>query len=987
MRHVLGMDWLGGYPTACHRVMFAASNSMNLRCSLASDFGVSQLGLAGHRLFRHEAVMRSAMKLVGRRSECGMLDRLVEAVCAGQSRALVLCGEPGVGKTALLQHLVARAASCRVMQTAGVESEMELAFAGLHQMCAPLLAGLDYLPERQSDALRIALGVSSGLAPDRFLVGLATLGLLAHAAEQGPVVCVVDDEQWLDRASAQVLGFVARRLAAESVGLVFAARAPTADLAGLSQLPVQGLGAADARTLLDAELTVPLDGWVRDQLVAETRGNPLALLEWPRALTTQQWTGGFGLPGAVRLPGGVAEGFRHRLDLLPEPTRRLLLIAAADPLGDAGLVWRAAARLGIDGEAAVPAVEDGLVEFGTRVLFRHPLVRSVVYTSALVRERRQVHGALAQVTDVRLDPDRHAWHGAQAAAGPDEDVAAELEGSAGRAQARGGLAAAAAFLERAAALTVHPEKRVERALSAASAQVQAGGFDIAQDLLSLAKGLAPSAFQQARIEMLEAELAFATARGGDAPQLLLKAAQRLESIDAGLARATYLQAVTAAIFTDALIRGDVGQLAEAAAAAPPPTGTPSATDLLLDGVAAHYTQGYAAGAPILRAALDQLSRSPENDLRGHLLASMLAYQHLWDHGRWQHLSDRYLELARSLGALSELPSALMSKVCCLAYAGELSAAAALNHELEAVIEATGVRIGPYAAMTVAAMRGRPGEVADLIDAARTDLIQRRESFGITTAHFTSAMANNAVGNYQAAMRSATESELFSAPILPPPLADSPTGHRQLPSLLARLSVGAAFTVEVVEAAARCGHTDLAADAVGKLAEVTSGSGTDWACGLEARCRALLADGTDAEDLYRESIERLGRTTLRPDLARTHLVYGEWLRRERRRGEARAELRRAHHMFEEMGMEGFAGRAHRELEATGETARKRTIAPDPQMLTAQEAQIARLARDGHSNPEIGARLFISTRTVEYHLQKVFTKLDVQSRRQLDRVLPD
>jgi DNA-binding CsgD family transcriptional regulator len=921
-----------------------------------------------------------AMKLVGRRAECSMLDRLVEAVNSGQSRALVLCGDPGAGKTALLQHLISRAAQCQVVEIAGVESEMELAFAGLHQLCAPLLAGLDDLPERQGDALRIVFGMSSAPAPDRFLVGLATLGLLAQTAQQRPLVCVVDDQQWLDRASAQVLGFVARRLAAESVGLVFAARVPTADLAGLSQLPVAGLGAADARALLDAELTAPLDSWVRDQLVAETRGNPLALLEWPRALTTQQWAGGFGLPVAVRLPGGVAEGFRRRLEMLPEPTRRLLLVAAADPLGDSGLVWQAAAQLGIDPEAAVPAVEDRLVEFSTRVLFRHPLVRSVVYTSASLQDKRQVHGALAHVTDMQQDPDRHAWHRAHAAAGPDEDVAAELEGSAGRAQARGGLAAAAAFLERATELTLDPEKRAERALAAASAQVQAGGFDAARDLLSVVNALAPNDFQQARIEMIEAELAFATTHGGDVPQLLLKAAQRLEPIDADLARLIYLQAVTAAIFSDAVIRGDVGQLVQAAAAAPPPASAPTATDLLLDGIVAHYTQGYAAGAPILRMALDQFGAgmSPEKELRGHLLASMLAYQHLWDHDRWQRLSDRYVELARSLGALGELPLALMSKVCCLAYAGELSAAAALNQELQAVMEATGGRFAPYAALTVAGMRGRPGDVTSLIDTARSDLIRRGERFGMTTAYFTSAMANNGVGNYQAALNAATKTELFSA--LTP-------GHCQSSSLHARLSVGALFTVEFIEAAARCGHTDVAAEAVDMLGEVTSGSGTDWACGVEARCRALVTDGPLAEDLYRESIDRLGPTQLRPDLARAHLLYGEWLRRERRRSEARAELRCAHDMFEQMGMEGFAQRAHRELEATGETARKRTATTDRQLLTAQEAQIARMARDGHSNPEIGARLFISTRTVEYHLQKVFTKLDVQSRKQLDRVLSD
>lgn len=929
------------------------------------------------------------MNLVDRRAERGMLDRLVEAVCAGQSRALVLCGEPGVGKTALLQYLIGQSAECRVMQTAGVESEMELAFAGLHQLCAPLLGGLDGLPGPQGDALRVVFGMGSGPAPNPFLVGLATLGLLAYAAEERPLLCVIDDEQWLDRASAQVLGFVARRLATESVGVVFGARVPTSDLAGLSQLPVQGLGAADARALLDAEVSAPLDGWVRDQLVAECCGNPLALLEWPRALTTQQWSGGFGLPGAVRLPGGVAEGFRQRLEVLPEQSRRLLLIAAADPLGDAGLVWRAAARLGIDTEASGPAVEDGLVEFGTRVLFRHPVVRSVVYTSASVQERRRVHGALAQVTDARLDPDRRAWHGAHAAAGPDEDVAAELEGSAGRALARGGLAAAAAFLERATMLTLHPEKRVERALGAASAQVQAGSFDAARDLLSVAEAQAPNDFQQARIELIEAELAFATTRGGDASQLLLKAAQRLESIDAGMARTTYLQAVTAAVFNDQVTRGDVGQLAQAIAAAPRPLGTPNAADLLLDAIAAHNARGYAAGAAILRDAMDLFATetSPDSELRGRWLCSLLACWHLWDHRRWQLHSEGYLELVRGRGALSELPTALTSEVYRLAYFGELRAAAALNQELQSLMEATGARFAPYAPLYVAAMRGRPGEVTDLIDAARSDLSQRGEWFGITTASFASALAYNGVGDYQAALRSASEWELFSVLISSLPEPARPTGDRPASSLLGRLSVGSYWTVEVVEAAARCGRAHIATAAVEMLAEVTTPSGTDWACGVEARCRALVADGPAAEELYRESIQRLGRTPLRPDLARAHLLYGEWLRRERRRSDARTELRLAHNMFEEMGMEGFAGRAHRELEATGETARKRTIERNPQLLTAQEAQIARMARDGHSNPEIGARLFISTRTVEYHLQKVFTKLDVQSRRQLDRVLSD
>jgi DNA-binding CsgD family transcriptional regulator len=851
---------------------------------------------------------------------------------------------------------------------------MELAFAGLHHLCAPLLPDLPVLPERQGDALRIVFGLSSGLAPDQFLVGLAVLGLLAHAAERQPLVCVVDDEQWLDRASAQILGFVARRLVAESVGMVFAARSPTSHLAGLPHLSVEGLRTADAKALLDAELTAPLDSRVRDLLVAETRGNPLALLEWPRALTTQQWAGGFGLPTALRLPGGVEAGFRQRLEVLPESTRRLLLIAAADPLGDAGLVWRAAARLGIEAKAAGPAVDDGLVQFGTRVLFRHSLVRSVVYASATVQDRQQVHDALAQVTDVQGDPDRHAWHIAQAAAGPDEEVAAELEGSAGRAQARGGLAAAAAFLERATSLTLNPEKRVTRALAAASAQVQAGAFDAARDLLSVANALAPSDFQQARIDLIQAELAFATSRGDDAPRLLLKAAHRLEQIDARLARSTYLQAMAAAFFADEMTRGEIGlEIASAVADRAPLSGAPSATDLLLNGFAAHYTEGYAAGAPILRRALEQFGTgmSPEKEVREHLLAGTLA-RHLWDHDRWQLLSDRYIELARSLGALSELPPALTSKVVWLALAGELSAAAALNEELRVVMEAIGSSFGPYAALAVAAMRGRLVEVTDVIAAARGDLSERGEHQGIAFADWASAVVNNGAGNYREAMAAAL-----------------PSGHRNgAPSLPSRVSgLRGLRMVEFIEAAVHCGHTDVAADAVQKLAAVTSASGTDWARGVETRCRALVSQGHAAEDLFRESIGRLGRTRLRPDLARAHLLYGEWLRRERRHTNARTELHVAHDMFEEMGMEGFVERSRRELQATGETRRKRTITADPQTLTAQEANIARMARDGHSNPEIGSRLFISTRTVEYHLQKVFTKLSIQSRGQLNRVLSD
>ena len=516
-------------------------------------------------------------ELTGRRAECVVLDRLMAAVRTGESRALVVHGEPGVGKTALLQYLAGQASGCRVAPAGGVQSEMELAFAVLHQLCAPMLDRLERLPAPQRDALRTAFGLSAGPAPDRFLIGLAALGLLSEVAGDRPLVCIVDDEQWLDSASAQVLAFVARRLGAESVGLVFGARVPTGDLAGLPELVVRGLREDDARALLDSALTGPMDRRVRDQVIAEAHGNPLALLELPRGGTAAELAGGFGLPGTISLSGSIEESFRRRIEALPAGTRRLLLLAAADPTGDPALVRRAARRLGVGAEAAGPAVEAGLAEFGVRVRFRHPLVRSVVYRSAPGQERQLAHAALAEVSDPELDPDRRAWHRAQAAPGPDEDVAGELERSAGRAQARGGLAAAAAFLERAVMLTPDPARRAGRALAAANTKVQAGAFDAAQDLLAAAGAGPLSEFEQARVDLLRAQLAFVTNRGGDAPLLLVKAARRLEPVDAGLARATYLDALTASTLAGRLARpgGHTLEVARAASAAPRPPGEPA----------------------------------------------------------------------------------------------------------------------------------------------------------------------------------------------------------------------------------------------------------------------------------------------------------------------------------------------------------------------------------------------------------------------------
>jgi DNA-binding CsgD family transcriptional regulator len=913
------------------------------------------------------SVRGGAIELIGRDAERDTLDKFVAAVRAGDSQAVVVSGEAGVGKSALLDYLAGNGSGCRIARAAGVQSEMELPFAGLHQLCAPMLDSLQRLPPPQRDAVRTAFGMSAGPAPDRFLVGLGVLSLLSEVAEERPLVCVVDDEQWLDRASAQVLGFVARRLVAESVGMVFAVRTPSSELAGLTELRVEGLHEADARTLLDAALTGPLDARVRDQILAETQGNPLALLELPRGLTTQQLAGGFGFPGAVRLSGGIDESFRQRVGLLPEQTRRLLLIAAAEPVGDPVLVWGAAAKLGIGPEAAESAVEAGLAEFGTRVRFRHPIVRSVVYGSALPQERQEVHGALAEGTDAQLDPDRRAWHRANAAPGPDEAVAAELERCADRARARGGVAAAVAFLERATMLTLDPARRTERALGAAGANLQAGAFDAVRHMLSLAEAGAITDLQQARIDLLAAGLAFVTNRGSDAPSLLLKAAKRLEQIDPELSRASYLQAFSAAMMAGRLaLGGGVLEVARAVGAAPPPRHATRASDLFLDGLAAHFEEGFEAGLPILRSALEVfgIGMSVDEQLRCHWVAGVGA-PHLWDDERWHLLSERHVQLARGVGALTDLPLALSMRAFTMLFAGDMTGAACLVGEIQVVMDATGSHLAPYAELGLAALRGEQAEAAALIDATISEVNLRGGGIGIAVVEWWNAVLNNGLGSYEKAMQAAQRATSYSVELVVPGWAE----------------------VELVEAAVRSGHDDVAADALRRLAERTTPCGTDWARGVEARSRALLSESDAAERLYLESIESLGNTRIRTELARAHLLYGEWLRRERRRIDARAQLRIAHKMLEAMGMEAFAERARRELRATGETARKRSVATGDTQLTAQEAQVARMARDGLTNAEIGARLFISPRTAQYHLRKVFTKFGIESRGQLDAVLPD
>ena len=899
-----------------------------------------------------------------------MLAGLVTAVRAGESRVLVVRGEPGVGKTALLDYLDEQAEGCRVVHVAGVQSEMDFAFAGLHQLLAPMLDYLEQLPVPQREALRTVFGLSEGPVPDRFLVALAVLSLLSEAAGERPLLCVIDDEQWLDQASAQALGFAARRLGADPVGLVFAARVPGEELAGLPELAVGGLAEANARALLDSALAGPLDARVRDQIVAEAEGNPLALLELPRGMTPAELAGGFGLPAARSLTGRIEDSFQRRLDALPTQTRRLLLLAAADPSGDPALVWQAAGRLGLPvQEVAAPAVDAGLAEFGARMRFRHPLVRSVAYRSAPFKERQEVHEALAEATDPTADPDRRAWHRAQAAAGPDEEVAAELERSAGRAQARGGLAAAAAFLERSMLLTADPARRGERTVAAAQVSVQAGAFDKALGLLVMAEAGPLDELQGALVELLRGQVAFASGMGGDAPPLLLRAAARLEPLNPDLARETYLNAWGAAVFAGRLEgAGELVEISRAARAAPAPAHPPRPVDLLLEGFALASTDGRAAAAPALRqaAAAFASERTPAEDrLRWAWLAGNTAV-YLWDVDGYDAISAGATQLMRAAGALGQLPLGLQAQAAVATWCGDFPAAAALITEVRLVTEATGTLMAPYAAISLTAARGRESEAAPLLEATMAEALGGGQGIAVSWVRWATAILHNGLGRYADA---AAAAELAS----------------EVPEYL----VSGLALPDLVEAAARTGNTRLATGAVDRLAETTQPGGTDWGLGVEARSRALVSQGLAAEELYREAIDRLGRTRLRPDLARAHLLYGEWLRRENRRTDAREQLRTAHDQLSAIGMEAFAERARRELLATGETARKRTARPAvaaSQELTPQEAQVARLARDGVSHPEIGAPLFISSHPVQYHLGKVFAKLGISSRNQLHRVLP-
>jgi DNA-binding CsgD family transcriptional regulator len=832
-----------------------------------------------------------------------VLDRLVGGVLAGQSRVLVVRGEAGVGKTALLEYLAGAAAGCRVARASGVESEMELVFAGLHGLCAPMLGRLKHLPAPQRDALGTAFGVSAGPPPDRFLVGLAVLSLLADVADERPLICIVDDAQWLDRVSAQTLTFVARRLLAERVGLVLARResGDGLEFAGLPELVVDGLDGPNARVLLDSTLPGPLDGRVRKRILAEAHGNPLALQELPRGLAPAAVAGGFGLPGATPLTSRIEQGFVRRLEPFSVDTRRLLLLAAAEPVGDVRLLWRAAVRLGIGPDDATVAQEAGLVEIGARVRFRHPLVRSAAYRAATAPDRRQIHEALA----------------------------------------------------------------------AAQAKFQSAAPESALELLAVAELCPLDELQRARLARLRGQIVFALRRGSDAPPMLLDAARQLEALDPASARETYLEALGAAMYSGRLYaESGVRKAAEAVRAAPAAQQAPRSIDLVLDGMAKRFTEGPAAGAPPLRRALEAFRNEAldghEEVMRWLLLCPVvqsLTVFELWDDDAFHALATRAERLAREAGALTMLPVTLVYLSGVHLFGGEFAAASALIEEADAIAAATGNAALVYGALLLGAWRGVESEAMELINAGRESATARGEGRVLALAGYATSVLSNGLGRYEAAVEGAQCGG-----------EDDDQGY------------AASSLTELIEAATRCGRPEDAAAALPRLEERARAAGTDWALGVLARSRALTTEGDGADAFYREAIERLERTRMRVELARARLLYGEWLRRENRRVDARVQLRAAHLRFSSTGAEAFAERARRELLATGESVRRLT-SETRDVLTHQETQIARLAADGNTNPEIGAQLFISPRTVEYHLRKVFRKLDVSTRKELRGALAD
>jgi DNA-binding CsgD family transcriptional regulator len=918
------------------------------------------------------SLVREQASLIDRTEEKRALRLLLTAAKDGFSGSLVLRGEPGIGKTALLDYAVAAASGMRVTHLTAIESEMEDGYAALRQLLIPFLPGMDVLPEPQREALRSAFGLTTAAAvtPDRFLVGLATLTLLASRASRQPLLVVVDDGQWLDQSSAEVLAFVARRVHADSIVLLFAVREPEGrwlPLDGLNELHVTGLSERAARALLATVIDGPLDDDTAAWLIAGANGNPLALIELPGELRDGRLADRLRLPAQFPVGTLLRERFLRQVNALPADTRTLLLLAAAEPSDDPALLWRGAATLGLTPDAAAAAEAERLLSVSPRISFRHPLIRSAVYHGATDSQRRQAHKALAAASDPELDPQRRAWHLAAAAPGPDERVAAELERSAGRAAQRGGYVASAAFLARAAELTSDRGRQAARRLAAAQADLAAGNPAQALTLLERAAPALGSPLERAMAERLYGGLKVALGQGRGTAQALLESARTLLQLDSRLGRDGLLEAMEAAIFFH---NGSTQEAAEVGRAVPvlaPADDSQAAADLLLDGLAVRFTDGYEAAVPYLRRAIQALRAS--TDIRWFGLGCLVAAE-LWDLSAWHELGSHWSALARQRGALTPLQVALPMQAGAEQVLGRLDVAQALIEEAAEIAAATG-NPGPIGTDTrghdvLAALRGQEAETRERVAAREREWRQRGRGGG-DMGTYALMVLEIGLGRHHAALPHALRI------------------YHDDPLFLSALALP-----DAIEAAARSGEHEAAAAALDRLTRRARASGTPWALGLLAMSEAIIAADDDAEQRFRDAFGHLGVSLAMPDLARAHLLYGEWLRRQGRRAEARHELRTARDMFSSMELAAFAGRAQEGMSALGErpgVRRQGSGSSTGEALTAQEERIARLVAEGASNSEAGAALFLSPSTIDYHLRKVFRKLAITSRTQLVRALRD
>jgi len=920
---------------------------------------------------RERSTPDTPVELLGRSDEQARLSEQLERARVKESSSLVLHGEAGIGKTALLDDLVARAHDFEIARVAGIEVERQLGFAGLHRLLAPYLARRSALPGPQQSALSAVFGLDNGAPPNLFLVGLATLTLLSEAANDRPLVCVIDDAQWLDGESLAVLAFVARRVQADAIAMIFAVRDPELSpnpLEGLDHLQLGPLSVTDATALIHSSVESTLDRTVATRILDDARGNPLALVELSRRLSDAQLAGGAILPEHLPLSERLERRFLAQSRRMSDDAQLLLLVAAADGSADAVLIERALAVLGVDLETALTTEVSELLGIQPAVCFRHPLMRSAVYRGASDARRQAVHRALASVLDPLRDGDRRAWHLAATVVLPDEEIAAELDDSADRARSRGGYSAEAAFRVRAAELSINDDRRWQRTLAAGRAALNAGAVATAEQSLDRIPDSTDDAVVDAETLRLRGAVHVHQDAHAEAATDFVEAARRLDPNERALAREALLDATNSYLVTRVLAMAESGlghQIAQLVLETRDDASS-LVRDLVLDGWAFHTLGDSGRSGAAMREAGRLLRRVPlDADLiiRLSALGFFTAFQ-VWDDGALAQWPLRVSQTTREVGALVALRVAIMTLATVDVLFGHFRDAELHHAEHAELTRALGgnPELYRFQELELAAWRGQDAEIRSACEAL-VRAHDEQSGYGSLVHNAANALIvlDVAAGRYTDAVPHVVRTFVSDPPQF---------GVHVLPNM--------------VEVGIRTGDRNIAQDALVRLTTRAESSGTPWAMGLVARCRALATSGANAEQHYLDAISLLGDTLVATDLARAELLYGEWLRRQRRPTDARVHLRLAYDMFDEMGARGFADRAARELAATGEQVRRDPI-DSRRELTPQEMQVAQMAAARMTNREIAAQLFISANTVEYHLRKVFRKLGVTSRRELERAL--